>query len=118
MKILIVDTYYPTFLAHFYAQRHGLINADYRTQLQALLDACFGTSDFYSRHLNALGCEVQDLIVNCIPLQQSWTKANKVPLSQLALKIPHRLFPRPSAWKISRWLTRFGGCRRCSNQGS
>lgn len=100
MKIVIVDTYYPAFLARFYAQQGGLSNADYPTQLQALLNACFGTSDFYSRHLNGLGCEAQDLVVNCVPLQQAWAAANKVPLSQLALKVPHRLFRVPVLGKF------------------
>lgn len=95
MKIIIVDTYYAAFLARFYAQQNALTAADYAAQLQALLNACFGTSDFYSRHLNALGCEAQDLVVNCVPLQQAWAKANNVPLSQLALKVPHRLFRVP-----------------------
>lgn len=95
MKILIVDTYYPAFLARLYAQQGSLSAADYQTQLQALLNACFGTSDFYSRHLNALGCEAMDLVVNCVPLQQAWAQANNVPLSQLALKVPHRLFRVP-----------------------
>ena len=95
MKIIIVDTYYAAFLARFYAQQNALTVADYAAQLQALLNACFGTSDFYSRHLNALGCEAQDLVVNCVPLQQAWAKANNVPLSQLALKVPHRLFRVP-----------------------
>ena len=100
MKILIVDTYYPAFLARFYAQQGGLATADYPTQLQTLLNACFGTSDFYSRHLNALGCEAQDLVVNCVPLQQAWARANNVPLSQLALKVPHRLFRVPLLGKF------------------
>ena len=100
MKIIIVDTYYAAFLARFYAQQRQLASADYATQLQALLNACFGTSDFYSSHLNALGCEAQDLVVNCVPLQQAWATANKVPLSQLALKVPHRLFRMPMLGKI------------------
>ena len=95
MKIVIVDTYYPAFLARFYAQQNGLATNGYSIQLQALMNACFGTSDFYSRHLNSLGCEAHDLVVNCIPLQQAWANANNVPFSQLALKIPHRLFRVP-----------------------
>lgn len=100
MKIVIVDTYYPAFLARFYAQQNGLAANDYSIQLQALIEACFGTSDFYSHHLNALGCEAQDLIVNCLPLQQSWAKVNNVPLSKLALKVPHRLFRVPVIGKF------------------
>ncbi len=95
MKIFIVDTYYPAFLARFYAASPGLSDERYHVQRQALLDACFGTSDFYSRHLNAMGCEAEDLIVNCLPLQQSWAEAHRVPLSRLALKVPHRMFRLP-----------------------
>ena len=100
MKIVIVDTYYPAFLARIYAQQNGSASNDYSIQLQALLNACFGTSDFYSRHLNSLGCEAHDLVVNCIPLQQAWANANNVPFSQLALKIPHRLFRLPLLGKF------------------
>ncbi len=95
MKIVIVDTYYPGFLARFCAGRPGLANAPASSQAQALLDACFGTSDFYSRHLNALGCQAQDLIVNCVELQQSWAQEHRVPLSRWALQLPHRLFRLP-----------------------
>ncbi len=95
MKILIVDTYYAAFLARFYASQDNLSKADYQTQLQSLINACFGTSDFYSRHLNDLGCETQDLVVNCVHLQKRWAKDNHVPLSELALKVPHRLFRLP-----------------------
>lgn len=100
MKIVIVDTYYAAFLARFYAQQSGLAAADYNTQLQTLLSACFGTADFYSRHLNDLGCEAQDLVVNCVPLQQTWANVNHVPLSQLALRVSHRLFRLPLLGKF------------------
>ena len=100
MNILIVDTYYAAFLQSFYAQSDRLTHLDYKTYLKSLLNTCFGTSDFYSRHLNKLGCHAQDLIVNCVPLQQRWAKDNNVPLSQLALKVPHRLFRIPVIGKI------------------
>ncbi len=100
MKIVVVDTYYPAFLARFYERQGGLAAADYWTQLQTLLNACFGTSDFYSRHLNALGCEVQDLVVNCVSLQQAWAKANNVPFSPMLMEVPHRLFRVPVLGKI------------------
>jgi spore maturation protein CgeB len=95
MKIVVVDTYYPTFIASFYRQYDGLSKIDHQAQLQALTSTCFGTSDFYSYHLNALGCEAKDLVLNCVPLQQAWAKANGVPFSRLALSIPHRLFRLP-----------------------
>ena len=100
MKILIIDTYYPAFLSRFYAERPGLSELGYSKQLESLLASCFGTSDFYSRHLNELGCEAYDLVVNCVPLQQTWARKNQVPLSQLALKVPHRLFRLPILGKF------------------
>ncbi|MBX3611673.1 MAG: glycosyltransferase [Hydrogenophaga sp.] len=100
MKILIVDTYYAAFLARLYADQPVLSSQSSDLQRRALLDACFGTSDFYSRHLNELGCDAQDLIVNCVPLQQAWAAENKVPLSKLALKVPHRVFRLPLVGKF------------------
>jgi spore maturation protein CgeB len=100
MKILIVDTFYPAFLAHIYAHEEQLAAADYQTQLQTLLDACFGTSDFYSRHLNELGYEAQDLVVNCPQLQHAWANENRVPVSTLALKVPGHMFRLPVLGKM------------------
>ena len=100
MKITIVDTYYPAFLASHYQTLPENRAMPYEEQLRSLLDCVFGTSDFYSRHLNTLGCEAQDLVVNCVPLQQAWAKANKLPLSNLALKVPHRLFRLPVIGKL------------------
>jgi len=100
MKILIVDTYHPAFLASLYAQNDGLAQSDYPTQLKTLLEACFGTSDFYSRHLQTLGCDAQDLVVNCLPLQQVWATTHHVPLSHLAASVPHRMFRLPFVGKF------------------
>jgi spore maturation protein CgeB len=95
MKIAIVDTYYPAFLASHYASRPRQKALLYGSQLGELLDQCFGTSDFYSRHLNALGCDAQDLIVNCVPLQQAWARESGTQYSALALRLPRRLFRLP-----------------------
>jgi glycosyltransferase involved in cell wall biosynthesis len=95
MKIAIVDTYYAAFLASHYADRPHLKSAPYAQQREELLDQCFGTSDFYSRHLKALGHEVQDLIVNCVPLQEAWAREHGARYSALALRVPHRLFRLP-----------------------
>jgi hypothetical protein len=95
MKIAIVDTYYAAFLAAHYADQPQLKSASYADQLKILLDRCFGTSDFYSRHLNALAHETDDLLVNCMPLQTAWARENGARYSELALRIPHRLFRIP-----------------------
>jgi spore maturation protein CgeB len=72
VRIVVVDTYYPAFVASFYAGRPELSRAPYREQLNALIAESFGTSDAYSKHLNALGHETIDLIADCEPLQLRW----------------------------------------------
>ena len=95
MKIAIIDPYYPAFLQSHYADRPGLGTAPYTQQRDELLDQCFGTSDFYSRHLRELGHDAQDFVVNCVPLQESWARENGARYSALALRVPHRLFRLP-----------------------
>ncbi len=75
MNILILDAYYPRFLDSVMPQVcEG--DPDYETMRGRLLKLRFGTSDFYSRNLRALGHESQDLIFNCAPLQQQWLLEN------------------------------------------
>ena len=95
MKVAIVDTYYAAFLASHYADRPHLRSALHAQQSSELLDQCFGTSDFYSRHLQTLGHDAQDLIVNCLPLQTAWAREHGVRYSALALRVPHRFFRLP-----------------------
>lgn len=106
MKIAIVDTYYAAFLGAVYGQETGLASRTYGSQLRSLTDRCFGTSDFYTRHLNEMGHDAHDLIVNCVPLQAAWAREHKVPFSTLALKVPHRLFRVPV---VGRWLAGLPG---------
>lgn len=100
MKILVVDTYYPAFLASVYREIPGLSSASYQKQLDALLGRCFGTSDFYSRHLNGLGCTARDLIVNCIPLQSVWAKEAGQHFSGLFMRIPPRAYRIPVVGRL------------------
>lgn len=106
MRIVILDTYYAKFLAAHYARNPGLARQPSDEQRQSLLDAAFGTSDFYSRHLGELGCEAVDLIANCAPLQGQWARENGVPFSDLALRVPHRFFRVPL---VGRWLASLPG---------
>ena len=95
MKIAIFDTYYARFLSRFYAARRQLLKSNSSQQTDALLEAAFGTSDFYSRHLKELGCDVIDIIGNCVPLQSAWARENNEPFSPWAMKLPHRTFRLP-----------------------
>jgi glycosyltransferase involved in cell wall biosynthesis len=74
MRIAVVDTYYPAFVASFYERHPELRESPYERQLDALLMSSFGTSDAYSHHLRALGHDAIDLIADCAPLQQRWAE--------------------------------------------
>lgn len=106
MRITLLDTYYPRFLATHYATCKGLAFETYAEQTQALIDQMFGTSDFYSRHLRSMGHDAQDLIGNCIPLQQKWAQENSIPYNYLSLKLPQRLSRLPV---IGHWLSALPG---------
>lgn len=106
MRIAIIDTYYARFLKAHYARTQGLRRTPSTEQRRSLLESGFGTSDFYSRHLNALGCEVMDLIVNCVPLQKTWAREQSIPFSAWAMKVPHRTYRLPV---VGPWLSSLPG---------
>lgn len=102
MKFLILDTYYPGFLRSFRAKRPGLSNKPYREQLKTLSSQCFGTSDYYSFNLKALGHRAEDVILNDEVLQRRWAEEHGVMVrghtwySRLqSLPFVHRYLGRP-----------------------
>jgi len=74
MRILVVDTCYPAFLARHYASTPGLDERSYAEQWRALMDTFFGTSDAYSHYLGELGHEAHEVVVNAEPLQRAWAR--------------------------------------------
>lgn len=106
MKVAIVDTYYPAFMAASLVKDPSMGMGRYTDQLEGWVDQCFGTSDFYSRHLRALGHDSQDFIVNCRSLQTQWMEENGVKYP-LALRLPPSLFELP--WLGRRLTTFLGG---------
>ncbi|VVE89028.1 CgeB family protein [Pandoraea bronchicola] len=106
MKICIIDTYYARMLAAHYARHPGLQGASYAAQHKSLIDGCYGTSDFYSRHLSELGCEVKDVIANSAGLQRTWAREHGVAYSELALRVPPKFFRVPL---VGSWLAGLPG---------
>jgi spore maturation protein CgeB len=76
MRIVIVDTYYPRFVERVYAAHPGLANEPYEQQWKFLMRECFGTADFYSRNLKAIGHDATEIVANCTPLQAQWVREN------------------------------------------
>ncbi|MGZ4357704.1 MAG: glycosyltransferase family protein [Gaiellaceae bacterium] len=78
MRVLVVDTCYPAFLASHYAGRPGLSDAPYEQQWRALMDTFFGTADAYSHYLGAIGHDAHELVVNAEPLQNAWAREHGI----------------------------------------
>lgn len=74
MRILIVDTCYPAFLATHYGSSPGLERRPYSEQWRTLMDTFFGTADAYSHYLGELGHDAHEVVVNCEPLQRAWAR--------------------------------------------
>src|SRR5665213_115409 len=95
MRIAIVDNYYRRFLGRHYADHPSLVSQSFEQQKKALIEARFGTSDFYSRHLVDLGCEAVDLIPNCRELQSAWAREHGIRVNPFP--VPHRFYRVPLA---------------------
>lgn len=73
---IFLNIYYDKFLQSHYAKNSHLISASYSEQMDSLQGECFGDSDFYSEGLKQVGWNAEDLVVNCLPLQQAWAEEN------------------------------------------
>lgn len=80
MNILIIDTYYPSFLKFIRSKYPEISLLSYHEQLRFILNQRFGTSDYYSYNLNKIGYNAQDFIVNDEILMSKWAMENKVNL--------------------------------------
>lgn len=81
MRIFIYHVYYPEFLEDFYLKNPEIKTLRYGTCQKALIAEQFGTGDFYSKNLKALGHETQDFIINDELLQKKWARENGVKYS-------------------------------------
>jgi len=96
MKFLLLNTDYPDFLDWLYGSNPGLEQEPYAAQMKARNESLFGTADFYSRNLRALGHEAWDIHVNNEDMQRAWAREHA--------KVPHE---PPAIAKASRhWLQR------------
>ena len=82
MKILIVDTFYPPYLAHLYSSGQ-LINQTWASQHKSHFTAGFGTGDAYSNGLCLLGIEAIEIVANSMPLQLAWAREHRPDLLDL-----------------------------------
>lgn len=77
MRLLKLGIYHPVYLRAFYAERGDDFKAEtYARQHKALIDDCYGSSDFWTRALNEINYETADIIANAEPLQKRWAREN------------------------------------------
>ncbi|QUS59320.1 glycosyltransferase [Synechocystis sp. PCC 7338] len=92
MKIVRATTNYTQYLNQFYAQHPHIKSAGYSEHLQALMNDCFGWTDFWGQALKVHGYNVKEIIANAKYLQLLWAKENHVSidtikwLEEIALK--------------------------------
>lgn len=71
-RILLLNTDYPAFLSWLYRSRPTLALRSFERQLALRNRSLFGTADFMSHHLAALGHAAIDVHANNRPLQEAW----------------------------------------------
>lgn len=105
LKFLIIDTYYPKFLASVYSANPELTTKGYGGQIDFLMKQCFGTADFYSRNLKKLGCAAEEIIPNNEILQRQWAVENDCRLSEpFYAKVVERFSLLKRLLKSPSWL--------------
>lgn len=72
MRLLKLGIYPRVYIDQFYAARPHLASEPYTGQFDALIEDCFGSSDFWTQALGGLGYETLDLIANAEALQKRW----------------------------------------------
>lgn len=81
-KFLIIDTYYPKFLSWLYSKFPELKEKNYDSQIDFIMEQCFGTSNFYSANLRKLGFDAEEVIPNNGILQKQWAKEHGMKLNR------------------------------------
>lgn len=72
MRLLKIGVYYSAYLEQFYALRPDLAAQSFSAQHAALMNDCFGSSDFWTTALTTLGYQTCDTVANAQPLQKMW----------------------------------------------
>jgi spore maturation protein CgeB len=80
IKLLKASSYYPGYLAWFYARHPQLRESSYAEQHAALMADGFALSDAWSRHLGGPqgGFAVTELVVNAEHMQKRWAQENGI----------------------------------------
>ena len=79
MRFLIVDTDYPAFLEWLYSRHEGLQHQSFDEQMRVRAASAFGSKDFLSENLRALGHEAFSIHANNAFIQAAWARKHGEP---------------------------------------
>ena len=106
MKILVINTDYPEFVARFYETKPELRTASFATQMSERMATLFGVADFYSQALRSVGHDATDLLINNEIMQLAWLSERGVdfPLEQWKFRLRRGWLPWVSRAKRQDWM--------------
>ena len=67
---------YPAFVQHFLARNPGYQQLSYQELYDKFINTHYGLSNFYEKHMKALGNEAQDIFASFEHLQKLWAEEN------------------------------------------
>jgi len=77
-RFVRVTQYYRDFLNEYYGKSPDIQSKTYKEQYQHLMDQNYSYSDFFALHMEKLGNEAMEIVVNAYPLQKAWANENNV----------------------------------------
>jgi hypothetical protein len=72
MRLLKIGVYADAYLRFFQARHPAFATQPYALQHAALMNDCFGSSDFWTVALAQLGYETCETVVNVEAMQKRW----------------------------------------------
>jgi len=94
MRILIFDTHYQESLRLAYAGNPQLAQQSSSEQLHAIYETGFGRADFLPINLRKLGHQVEQFVINAVPVQARWALENGLKIQtkrSTAVRVQQRL---------------------------
>jgi spore maturation protein CgeB len=86
VRVLFLNSDYPSFLSSLYDAESGLALCGYAAQMDARNASLFGTADFMSRYMPGNGIAAIDIHANNRALQEAWLTSHRVNLSGWTLR--------------------------------
>ena len=106
MRFLIVNAYYQNLIDQVYERNPDLAESSHEEQYSCWMRGLYGSADWYSHNLVALGHEAQDLVINIEPLQRQWAKEHGVCCSRIqwGVRLRRGVVPWLDRRRIDDWM--------------